>query len=305
MFPGWLKTLPDAYNYLPSLLDRSETLKTINDSSPHLIGELLSCADRLVERITIPIGNPPYFVKPYLLAAGIQQRWPMDPAWLRGVLTCQWAEDALLKKIKPIGTKAAKALWPVLLDYMTGLIQGEGDHHESMMSWSSGIWAWTLNSLSPDDAVMLPSDHQMVVLYYAPQTLPPKVRARLLRRLPGEKRNAKEVVQKVVEVCDPLDVNELFWLVGTEFGEPVAQGLWNMVPGQAEDMLMENQQLTSEALRQLIEFCPLNKIATALHVLQTRSDIFDADSMVHWATRRLPEAKGCAGELLALIKRGA
>jgi hypothetical protein len=300
-FPGWVKDWPDYFGFELPFLD--EFRPKVSDETPCLHWrELLKCAKRLVDRMARPINNPPDLMKPYLLASGAQGKWVIDPSWWNGVLAHNWAEEALLSMCQGTGTQGAVRLWPTLLDSMDEVRHREdGASIERTLMWRSAVWVWILKSISPKEAVSLPNDAQIQVLYSAPLALPPAARIELIHRLPSDWETASFVVKRVADSINDSDILQLSFLLDSDQAFLVAPRMWDVAPNETERLLRENLAPASEAMLRLIDKCPSEKLDTAIDVLQQHHDAIDAKFIREWVMGRLPDSGSLAGKMLGLI----
>ena len=300
-FPGWVKDDPEYLGYELPFLD--EFRPEVREETPCFQwSQILKCSKRLVDRMDRPFDNPPDSMKPFLLAAGAQGKWEIDPSWWNGVLAHTWAEEALLSMCQSTGIQGAVRLWPTLLDYMDDARHREdGASIERTLMWRSAVWVWILKSISPQEAVSLATDAQIRVLYSAPLALPPEARIDLVRRLPSDWKTASYVVESVVSSINDLDILQFSFLLDSDHAFLVAPRLWEVVPNETEKMLRENLTPGSKAMRCLIEKCPPERLEAAIDVLQQHHDVFDAIFVREWVMGRLPDSGRYAGRLLELV----
>ncbi len=299
-FPGWGKDAPDFSEQELPFLD--EFCPAVGEET-HCFqwSQILKCSKGLVERMDRPFRNPPDSMKPYLLAAGAQGKWEIDPSWWNGVLVRTWAEEALLDMCRGTGAEGATRLWPTLLDYMDKVRhQEDGASIDRTLMWRSVVWVWILKSISSQEAVSLPTDAQRQVLYAAPLALPPEARIELVRRLPRDWITASYVVESVVSSINDLEILHLLFLLESDHAYVVAPRLWEAAPNETDKMLREDLAPASKAMWCLIHNCPPERLATAIDVLERHRDVFEADLVRGWVMGRLPDSGRYAGRLLKL-----
>jgi hypothetical protein len=291
-FPGWASDVA-AFWFAPWAIGQPD------EDAPVSQGwiRLLAISRRFVAGLHALPACPPEFLKPLLVAEGLKGRWAVDSAWLHSVLVHHWASDALLREIEQLGQPAARALLPLLFEV---LIDMEDQETKRLLLRWSPIHAWVLRNISYADASACLSDRQWEAFWSTPQSLPPHLLRGALQSA-SEKRVDYAASCVAIDACGESETALLEGLLADEIlGRVAAARLWEVAP-QAAERSMCSEQAHVEAVRNLVNNVPRDKIGAATQAINRFPDCFDDADRVGWARARLADSGVHAESVLSLL----
>lgn len=119
--PGWSSELPVRY---PEWLDPRATFHRNEVALPQgpALTYFISVSHRYVERSRPPSANSvAVLLKPAMVCAVAEGKWPMDLNWWSGLIGQDWAENSLIDLLAMLPSEAlsaaAQRLWPSLVQW--------------------------------------------------------------------------------------------------------------------------------------------------------------------------------------------
>lgn len=319
-FPGWCVRLPDEVPRWLTYFGASYS-EFSWDRIPLPMGNFLAVVRRWLKTFhpaTCGHNTPPVFVVG-LLAQAASGHWAARRDWWTAVIARPGAEEALLKEVvsdnRSDNRDTALAWWPSLVAYRHGefaemrsmsagfganlFTRRPGDHH------FSPLLVWVMEQLEDDasHALSLLADTDRVFLAHHPAQLSVPFRRELLRAvptMPGFTLSMFELPGFLhaygLETC--VEVEAL--LDHAQLGPQAAWALWAWAPRKTE-MLLGQQRLTPDAVRNLLTSSPASALGPALAALAERTGLLAPVERLEWATRRLSDAREHAPALLRMI----
>lgn len=252
----------------------------------------------LIETLARP-DFPPDFLKPYLLVAGCEGRWPIESHWLDGVMSNKRAEDLLLAELHRIGRSAACILLPHLVDYRMKLAN---DASERWTFNFSRVRTWVLQTISDQEFNACLDDRQLLALLATPQALPHRLVHAALRAGRIDHSLISEAVAIAIDSYGPLDNEALVGLIeSSHHGNHAAARLWVVAPAIAAGLALSGEGLTTVGIRCLVFAAPQDQIGTAARAIHNHRNVFEREERLNWLRIQLGDACSHAEGLFIVL----
>jgi hypothetical protein len=305
LFPGWCQTLPEVPYWISELWCDEK----YEPASPNWL-RFLHVVDEWLKEYDAPVANAPRALHIALLARAAAGQWLPELSWWGSVSDCFWAQDALIERLKALGTRdapqVALRLWPSRLVFERGFVEDK---------WGARILSrirrWLLKNMNPAAAVDVLNDEDLWYLASSPASLPPDFRPLLLKRFTPLLLAALEQNPTAIAYSQEEQFFERFgagiapllyeFLNHERLGLAAATCLWRWEGEAARQRLKNPQQLDAVARQHLLMECPAAHLSVAAEVLQASPELFDLPYLASWARQLLPNAGTSAPALLAVL----